>query len=67
MVKVVKKEKAWDILVKSNREDLLKNFGTNGLVRIRDYFFQSVSDVIDVENAEVIEAYKSATVNGTYA
>ena len=67
MGQIVTKEEAWEILVKPDQGNLLENFGGVGLDKIKDYFLGSVSDHVDAENVEVIEIYKSSTVNGAYA
>lgn len=66
MGRIVTKEEAWDILVKPDQGNLLEDLGGNGLDRIKDYFLGKVSDYVDVDNIEIVEIYKSATINRAY-
>ena len=49
----ISKEEAWDILIKPNKEELLKNFGTDGLRRIKEYFLNVSNDLVDTNDVEV--------------
>ena len=55
---------AFDILVKDNKESLLKAFGQHGINKITIYFVKSVDGMVDVNNESVQKAYVNAIANG---
>ena len=70
MVKVTASE-AFKILIKDDKESLLEKFDKSGLVRIRDYFINSVVREVDIDECDVTDpfikkAYINAVANGPY-
>ena len=66
---MVSNEEAWEILLKPEKENLLENFGTDGLRRIKEYFLDQLHPNVDVDvnDKTIIEMFKVSTVNGTYS
>ena len=59
----IKASDAFDILVKDNKEEVLKSYGEYGFGKIKDYFIKSVADTVDINDESVKEIYNSAPVN----
>ena len=48
---------AFDILNKNNKENILKNFGMDGLGKIKDHFLDAVATTVDINDESVKEIY----------
>ena len=54
---------AFDILVKDDKEEILKTFGEHGFGKIRDCFIDSVESKIDVDDESVKKSYNNIITN----
>ena len=53
----IKNSDAFEILVKNDREDILKNYGEVGLARAKDYFIIYTNNMVDINDESVKEAF----------
>lgn len=56
-------EKAFDLLVKDDKDRLIKEWGTSGFEKIKEYFLDKSFKTLDMDNDETKIIYLQAKIH----